>query len=113
MRWGIVVLLAIFCVLFAVALSGAGEIEKKEEKTFPDRLFRFYKEHISSKDGPRCPFYPTCSRFGLKAVKKHGFIKGLFMTTDRLMREYPGMHKADNYPVIRKYGVDRLHDPVP
>ena len=107
------VVCAIALVFSSLTVSYAEEVEEKERRTFSDRAFFFYQEHVSSRDGPRCPYYPTCSEFALRAVKKHGFVKGLFMTTDRLMREYPGMHKAENYPVTRKHGVEGFYDPVP
>ncbi len=44
-----------------------------------------YRTFISPTQGPRCGFYPSCSTFGLQAVREHG-LEGVFMTTDRLTR---------------------------
>lgn len=49
-------------------------------------LFLSYKKLISSQDGNHCMFYPTCSEYGMLAVKKQFFILGIFDTFDRLVR---------------------------
>jgi len=47
---------------------------------------KFYQTFISSQDMPVCNFTPSCSHFGLEAIKKCGILKGLLMTSDRLQR---------------------------
>ncbi len=49
-------------------------------------LFLFYKFAISSQDYNKCAFHPSCSEFGLLAVKKHGALLGMLATLDRLQR---------------------------
>ena len=49
-------------------------------------LFLFYKFAISSQDYNKCAFHPSCSEFGLLAVKKHGAVLGMLATLDRLQR---------------------------
>jgi uncharacterized protein len=49
-------------------------------------LFLFYKGFISSQDSYRCAFYPSCSEYGLLAVKHLGVTRGMLSTFDRLMR---------------------------
>ncbi len=49
-------------------------------------LFLFYKSFLSSQDNQRCSFHPSCSEFGLEAVKKLGVIRGVMCTCDRLTR---------------------------
>jgi hypothetical protein len=46
----------------------------------------FYRSFISPTQGPRCGFYPSCSTFGLQAVREYGPFQGVMMTTDRLTR---------------------------
>ena len=69
----------------------------------------FYRSFISPTQGPRCEFYPSCSAFGLQAVKEHGAVLGVMMTTDRLTRcnllKGPG---PDYYPLPN----GKLFDPV-
>jgi len=48
---------------------------------------RLYKQRISPVGGgARCGFRPTCSSFGLGAIKEQGPAIGLLMTADRLIR---------------------------
>ena len=49
-------------------------------------LFLFYKSFISSQDNQRCSFHPSCSEYGLEAVKKLGMVRGMICTCDRLTR---------------------------
>jgi len=52
-------------------------------------MIRFYQRFISPLSGPSCRYYPTCSAYGLKAVKVHGPIKGVALTGWRLLRCNP------------------------
>ncbi|MFM2394256.1 MAG: hypothetical protein RLZZ546_2238 [Bacteroidota bacterium] len=49
-------------------------------------LFFIYKEMFSSQDAGRCSFHPSCSLYGIEAIKSKGLIKGGIMTFDRLTR---------------------------
>ena len=49
-------------------------------------LFLFYKFAFSSQDDNRCNFHPSCSEYGMMAVKKKGVILGMLATVDRLQR---------------------------
>lgn len=75
-----------------------------------DYGFAFYQKVISPADGARCGMYPTCAGYGYQAIKKHGPIVGLWLATDRLMRDN-GKHMED-YPLILKFGRTRHYDPV-
>lgn len=46
----------------------------------------FYRSFISPTQAPRCGFFPSCSTFGLQAVREYGPLQGVMMTTDRLTR---------------------------
>lgn len=48
--------------------------------------FRAYQATLSSQDGPRCAHSPTCSLYGLHAVRRHRVL-GFFLTTDRIWRQ--------------------------
>ena len=39
--------------------------------------------------GPSCRFTPTCSQYAVEAFKKHGPLKGLYLTIRRLLRCHP------------------------
>lgn len=49
-------------------------------------LFLLYKFAISSQDYNRCNFSPSCSEYGMIAVKKYGVLPGIIATLDRLQR---------------------------
>ncbi len=49
-------------------------------------LIRLYQKFVSSQDGPSCGFSPSCSRFGMAAIKKYGILQGVLLTADRLLR---------------------------
>lgn len=59
---------------------------KNEVQAAFSGLFLFYKSFISSQDLTVCTFTPSCSEYGILAVKGHGVIKGGLMTMDRLTR---------------------------
>lgn len=52
-------------------------------------IIRFYQKFLSPMLGPSCRFTPTCSQYGLEAVKKHGAIKGGWMAIKRIGRCHP------------------------
>ena len=52
-------------------------------------LIRFYQVCISPLKPACCRFTPTCSQYGLQAFRKHGPIKGLILTTWRILRCQP------------------------
>ncbi|MFO8102260.1 MAG: membrane protein insertion efficiency factor YidD [Dehalococcoidia bacterium] len=52
-------------------------------------LIRFYQGAISPLTPPSCRYQPTCSQYGYEAIKKHGVIKGGWMTAWRILRCHP------------------------
>jgi putative membrane protein insertion efficiency factor len=62
-------------------------------------LIKLYQLIISSWLGPQCRFTPTCSQYGIEALKKHGIIKGGWLTVKRIARCNPwGGHGHDPVP---------------
>jgi len=59
---------------------------KVPQSDFFEVAYAFYSAFITPIDGPRCMHRPTCSRYGLLAVREHGAV-GLLLTLDRLMRD--------------------------
>lgn len=49
----------------------------------------FYRICISPFIPPRCRYTPTCSQYAIDAVKKHGVIKGGWLTVKRIGRCHP------------------------
>ena len=52
-------------------------------------FIKLYKIVLSPLLSPACRFYPTCSEYALEAIKKHGSLKGLYLTVRRLLRCHP------------------------
>lgn len=52
-------------------------------------LIRFYQKYISPMKGTKCPYFPTCSQYGLEAIQKHGALKGGLLTIWRILRCNP------------------------
>jgi len=52
-------------------------------------LIKFYQYVISPWLPNACRFNPTCSHYGLQAFKKHGFLRGFWLTIKRIARCHP------------------------
>lgn len=62
-------------------------------------LLKFYKAAISPLLPISCRYYPTCSEYGIEALRKYGVIKGFYLTTKRLISCNPwGGHGHDPVP---------------
>ncbi len=53
-------------------------------------LIKVYQLGISPILPASCRFVPTCSEYGIIALKRFGFIKGLYLTVRRILRCRPG-----------------------
>lgn len=62
-------------------------------------VVRAYRLLLSPWLGNACRFEPTCSRYSLAALEKHGALAGSYLTVHRLLRCQPW--------------CDGGHDPVP
>jgi len=84
---------------------------QRQENTAPLQFaVRMFQRYISPVDGPRCPMYPTCSSYALKALHKHGPLIGTFQTVDRLYREGDAEHEHGQ--PVEKWGYIRFFDPL-
>jgi putative membrane protein insertion efficiency factor len=52
-------------------------------------LIRFYQYAISPLFGSSCRYTPSCSQYGVEAIKKHGAWKGGWLTIKRIGRCHP------------------------
>ncbi|MCP5183485.1 MAG: membrane protein insertion efficiency factor YidD [Pseudomonadales bacterium] len=50
---------------------------------------RIYQLTLSVFLGRQCRFYPTCSNYGMQAVREHGPWRGLALTGRRIGRCHP------------------------
>ncbi|MEJ6980309.1 membrane protein insertion efficiency factor YidD [Pedobacter sp. P351] len=62
-------------------------------------LIKLYQYLLSPLLGASCRYTPTCSQYGVEAIKKHGPFKGLWLTLKRISRCHPwGGHGHDPVP---------------
>ena len=52
-------------------------------------LIRCYQKYLSPLKSTRCPYFPTCSQYGLQAVQKYGAVKGSILAAWRILRCNP------------------------
>lgn len=53
------------------------------------RMIRFYQKYLSPLKSTKCPYYPTCSQYGLEAIQKYGAVKGGLLALWRILRCNP------------------------
>ena len=58
-------------------------------KRFLIWLIIFYKKYISPMKTTKCPYFPSCSDYGLEAIRKHGVMKGGLLAVWRILRCNP------------------------
>lgn len=73
-------------------------------------LFRFYQEYVGANRGWQCPMEPSCSEYSRLAFARHGLLRGLGLTTDRLLRCGSDTHL---YPLVESSRGLAYGDPVP
>ena len=52
-------------------------------------LIKIYQLVISPILPPSCRFIPTCSHYSMEALKKHGLLKGGWLSLKRILRCHP------------------------
>lgn len=68
-------------------------------------LIQVYRYAISPLLGPRCRFWPTCSSYGLEAIRLHGPWRGGWLTLRRVLKCHP-FHPGGVDPVPEPHGHD-------
>ncbi len=53
------------------------------------KLVQIYQVTISPLIGMNCRYSPTCSNFCIQALKKHGSLKGLYLSFKRILSCHP------------------------
>ncbi|MGP7818364.1 membrane protein insertion efficiency factor YidD [Niallia sp. 01092] len=71
-------------------------------------LILFYQKIISPLTPPTCRFYPTCSSYGLEAIRKYGALKGGFLTIKRIVKCHP-FHPGGIDPVPDEWPRKKHH----
>ncbi|MDF9296262.1 membrane protein insertion efficiency factor YidD [Anoxybacillus geothermalis] len=52
-------------------------------------LIRFYQRFLSPLKPPTCRFSPTCSSYGIEAIRRFGALKGGWLTVKRILKCHP------------------------
>jgi putative membrane protein insertion efficiency factor len=66
-------------------------------------LFRLWQLTFSVLLPPSCRFTPSCSHYGIEALRRHGLVGGMWLTIHRIARCHP----------FEFLGGGSGHDPVP
>ncbi|AEH54140.1 membrane protein insertion efficiency factor YidD [Weizmannia coagulans] len=70
------------------------------------KLIRFYQLAISPLFPPSCRFQPTCSNYGLEAVKRFGALRGGYLAIRRILKCHP-FHAGGYDPVPDQWPVKK------
>ena len=49
-------------------------------------IIKFYQSFISPLIGSNCRYTPTCSTYSIDSLRKHGLIKGMFLSIKRISK---------------------------
>jgi putative membrane protein insertion efficiency factor len=72
-------------------------------------LIWIYQNLISPILGKSCRFNPTCSHYGIEAIKKHGPFKGVWLTIKRISKCHPwGGNGYDPVPYIFNLSINLI-----
>ncbi|MGL9735082.1 MAG: membrane protein insertion efficiency factor YidD [Symbiopectobacterium sp.] len=71
-------------------------------------LIRGYQLVISPLLGPHCRFRPTCSQYGIEAIRRFGMIKGSWLTLKRVLKCHP-LNPGGHDPIPPKPDNNREH----
>ena len=52
-------------------------------------LVKIYQSIISPLFPPACRYKPTCSEYAIQSLKKHGLIKGVYLSIKRVVNCHP------------------------
>ncbi|MEE1256182.1 MAG: membrane protein insertion efficiency factor YidD [Lachnospiraceae bacterium] len=52
-------------------------------------FIQLYRKYLSPLKSTKCPYYPSCSQYGLEAVQKYGALKGGLLVLWRILRCNP------------------------
>lgn len=53
------------------------------------KIIKLYQRYLSPLKSTKCPYFPTCSNYGIEAVEKYGVVKGGLLALWRIIRCNP------------------------
>jgi len=53
------------------------------------KIIKLYQKYLSPLKSTKCPYFPTCSNYGIEAIEKHGALKGGILAVWRILRCNP------------------------
>jgi len=53
------------------------------------KIIKFYQYILSPYLGNNCRYLPTCSEYSIESLKKHGIIKGVYLSLKRILNCHP------------------------
>lgn len=68
-------------------------------------IIKFYQKYLSPLKSTKCPYFPSCSRYGLEAVERYGAVKGGLLALWRILRCNP-FSKGGYDPVPMDHGKE-------
>lgn len=71
-------------------------------------LIQGYQFLISPLLGSHCRFKPTCSQYGIEAIRRFGMLKGSWLTLKRILKCHP-LTPGNEDPVPPKTFDNREH----
>jgi len=71
-------------------------------------LIRGYQLLISPLLGSHCRFHPSCSQYGIEALRRFGMLKGSWLTLKRVLKCHP-LNPGGDDPVPPKTNDNREH----
>lgn len=77
-------------------------------RAIPIWLIRQYQKWLSPILGPSCRFHPTCSEYGVEAIKIHGIAIGGWLTVKRILKCHP-LHPGGFDYVPQKHNSECRH----
>ena len=72
---------------------------------------RAYQKTVGGLYPFKCPFYPSCSNYCRECLDRYGSVRGIMMTSDRLLRCHIRASSTKAYDIISENGAARLLDP--
>lgn len=93
----------------AFSRSQSGDGRLKIERSVADALIGFYRRFLSPVGGHRCVMYPSCSEYARQAINTYGWVLGLILSVDRLVREGEEASRGDAIFVNNEW---RFFDPL-